>query len=89
MEFASLNPPWQAIPSNKSLNGFQNARHFESSLRRFARPTLPWLARLLQHRRQEFSGVAARRLDDVFRRTPGDDFAAVLGAKSITQVLAT
>jgi hypothetical protein len=83
MEFASLNPTWQAIPSNKSLNGFQNARHLESSLRRFARPALPRLAGLLQHWRQEFAGIAARRLDDIFRRTPGDDFAAVAASKGL------
>ncbi len=41
------------------------------------------LARLVglgQHRRKEFAGVAARRLDDVFRRAPGHDLAAAVTA---------
>src|SRR6187431_1275869 len=51
-------------------------------LRRLARAAaLPRLtASLLQHRRQEFPRIASRRLDDVFRRTPGDDFAAAVAA---------
>src|SRR6202163_984753 len=50
-------------------------------LRRLASPAFAPAAVLpLQHRRQKLAGIAARRLDDVFRRTPGDDFAAAVAA---------
>jgi hypothetical protein len=64
----------------KSLAKF--ARNDGASLRRLARTAaLPWLAiRLLQHRGQKLPGVAPRRFHDVFRRTPGDDFAAAVAA---------
>src|SRR5579872_512877 len=51
-------------------------------LRRLAGPVA--LARfaggLLQHRLQKLPRIAARRLDDIFRRTPGDDLAAAVAA---------
>src|SRR6267143_7196691 len=50
------------------------------SLRRFTRPTLPRLAHLRQHRCQKLAGIAPRRLDDIFRRAPGDDFATAVAA---------
>ena len=45
-----------------------------------ARPALPRLSRLRQHRRQKLPRIAARRLDDILRRAPGDDFAAAVAA---------
>src|SRR5205085_2238810 len=36
------------------------------------------LVGLRQYRPQEFSGVTARRLDDVFRWPPGDDLTATV-----------
>src|ERR1700737_1796210 len=52
-----------------------------SSLRRLARPAalLP-PAGLRQHRRQKLAGRAPRRLDDILRRAPSDDFAAAVAA---------
>ena len=49
-----------------------------ASLRRRACIPPPRLASLPQHRRQKLAGAAARRLDDVFRRAPGDGLAAPL-----------
>src|SRR3989442_6503973 len=52
-------------------------------IRRPPRSTLfPYttLFRSLQHGRQKLARVAARRLDDVLRRAPGDDFAAAVAA---------
>src|SRR5579872_1213833 len=50
-------------------------------LRRLAGPAaLPLLADPLQNRLQELTRIAAWRLDDIFRRTPGDDFAAAVAA---------
>src|SRR5258708_3911587 len=51
-----------------------------ASLRRLAGPALPPAAVLRQHRGQKLAGVAARRLDDVFGRAPGDDLAAAVAA---------
>src|ERR1700730_8168267 len=49
--------------------------------RRLARPALPRLPRHpRQHLRQELPRIAPRRLHDVFRRAPGDDFAAAVAA---------
>src|SRR5882757_11467904 len=51
------------------------------SLRRLTRPALlPSAIRLRQYRRQKLPRVAPGRLDDIFRRTPGDDFAAAVAA---------
>src|SRR5882672_5575427 len=51
-----------------------------TSLRRLARAALARLPRLRQHRRQKLPRIAARRLHDVLRRAPGDDFAAAVAA---------
>src|SRR6195256_4895696 len=50
-------------------------------LRRLARSALPLPAALLrQYRRQELPRITPWRLDDVFGRAPGDDFAAAVAA---------
>src|SRR5450631_2503812 len=62
--------------SRYSLDAFSTP-----SLRRLARPaTLLPHAVLRQHRRQKLAGVTPRRLDDILRRAPGDDFAAAVAA---------
>src|SRR5579872_6435420 len=70
----------QAILSDPSLDA-GTPDTLTALLRGLARTAaLARLAGLLQHGLQELAGVAARRLDDVFRRTPGDDFAAAVAA---------
>src|SRR5450631_3844893 len=62
--------------SRYSLDAFSTP-----SLRRLARPAtlLPYTV-LRQHRRQKLAGITPRRLDDILRRAPGDDFAAAVAA---------
>src|SRR5689334_16065772 len=68
--------------ADRSLNPSYAARR-GGLLRRLARRSAPALLRLgrfLQHGFEELAGVAARRLDDVLRRPPGDDLAAAVAA---------